>query len=674
MTHKKTLLSLAVACLMAVLLAVSFGIGGSAVYADDAPKSENLVGSTTSVLKGYQVDGNTYLPYPDDWNMFSGKVEDGYTWVQGDGTARAAIDGVFFASELPLTASLAEVTDYDVIATVKPTQRGGWGGLGILIGWTNVTAGDAQKESPVVLWFSETPQVVISAGGTEWNFACAFSDVGVENSSFALNTEMNVGVAVRGSKLTIYFNSKELGTVDTTTFNAPFTISRPAIGPAFKNYTGLYTNLELYAYGEQFDNSVAISDFAEKDNLAVDSVGTFRMYNLYNADAGDGDFGLPYLEKADGTIEGESPANYSLCFKKTSDGYTNINNDMQPYYATYPGIVMMPLSKDVSTVTDAWMVSAKIKSAQSINWGGLGLVVAKKAEADNAKSAVTVWVNQDGGVMLATMENAWKGQFGTVSGFDITKEYVLAVVVNGSSLDAYVNGEKVGTVDLGDVTLSPAVGPYTKNHRGVYNEFTLKTLADTSALNAASYQISYYSGSVKIGSVSYTYDAENAFTLNGIDRDGYQFDGWHCAPSMGDAVISEIPAGTGGSFNLYGAYSEASYTIEYYDGDTKIEGNPLLVYGYRSTDYVDLYAVTKEGYTFEGWYETADFSGEAVTSLAIGSTGNKVFYAKYVANSQGGNGGEENKGGCGSSIEGIAYVGFALLFCGAFLVAKKKRG
>jgi uncharacterized repeat protein (TIGR02543 family) len=38
----------------------------------------------------------------------------------------------------------------------------------------------------------------------------------------------------------------------------------------------------------------------------------------------------------------------------------------------------------------------------------------------------------------------------------------------------------------------------------------------------------------------------------------------------------------------------------------------------------------KEGVTFDGWYETADFSGVKVTSIPAGADGNKTLYAKWV--------------------------------------------
>ena len=42
--------------------------------------------------------------------------------------------------------------------------------------------------------------------------------------------------------------------------------------------------------------------------------------------------------------------------------------------------------------------------------------------------------------------------------------------------------------------------------------------------------------------------------------------------------------------------------------------------------------VTKDGYTFGGWYESEDFSGEKVTTIATGDIGDKTYYAKWLEN------------------------------------------
>lgn len=51
---------------------------------------------------------------------------------------------------------------------------------------------------------------------------------------------------------------------------------------------------------------------------------------------------------------------------------------------------------------------------------------------------------------------------------------------------------------------------------------------------------------------------------------------------------------------------------------------------YDGTAEIVLPAPYKEGFTFDGWYAAADFSGAKVTSIPAGATGDKAFYAKWV--------------------------------------------
>ena len=52
---------------------------------------------------------------------------------------------------------------------------------------------------------------------------------------------------------------------------------------------------------------------------------------------------------------------------------------------------------------------------------------------------------------------------------------------------------------------------------------------------------------------------------------------------------------------------------------------------YTVEDTVTLPVPTREGYGFSGWYENEELTGTAVSAIAKGSTGNKVFYAKWTA-------------------------------------------
>ena len=46
---------------------------------------------------------------------------------------------------------------------------------------------------------------------------------------------------------------------------------------------------------------------------------------------------------------------------------------------------------------------------------------------------------------------------------------------------------------------------------------------------------------------------------------------------------------------------------------------------------VTLPTPTKVGYKFEGWYENKDFTGNKVTMITADSEGDKVYYAKWIA-------------------------------------------
>lgn len=100
-------------------------------------------------------------------------------------------------------------------------------------------------------------------------------------------------------------------------------------------------------------------------------------------------------------------------------------------------------------------------------------------------------------------------------------------------------------------------------------------------------------------------------------------------------------------------FTEAEYTITYHlDGGENSTANPSVYFVYTMT--VVLEEPTKEGYTFAGWYDNANFEGEAVTHIAKGSTGNIELYAKW-----------EKAGGCASEADGGSWVLVAAALTGA---------
>lgn len=78
---------------------------------------------------------------------------------------------------------------------------------------------------------------------------------------------------------------------------------------------------------------------------------------------------------------------------------------------------------------------------------------------------------------------------------------------------------------------------------------------------------------------------------------------------------------------VYGAKQNIKYNINYYVGDNT---NPYLVMYYTVNDNVKLLnSIDCEG-IFEGWYTNADFTGESISEIQVGTTGVVNLYAKVT--------------------------------------------
>ena len=83
-----------------------------------------------------------------------------------------------------------------------------------------------------------------------------------------------------------------------------------------------------------------------------------------------------------------------------------------------------------------------------------------------------------------------------------------------------------------------------------------------------------------------------------------------------------------GDLNLYAVWEIITYNITYeLNEGTNNSANPA---SYTvNTETITLKDPTRLGYTFKGWYTTSDFSGNKVTEIVKGSTGNKTLYAQW---------------------------------------------
>lgn len=139
-------------------------------------------------------------------------------------------------------------------------------------------------------------------------------------------------------------------------------------------------------------------------------------------------------------------------------------------------------------------------------------------------------------------------------------------------------------------------------------------------------------------------NAESAIT--GVN--GYTFKEWNTkADGTGDAYAAGAvvkaanvdPVAT----TLYAQWSALDYTVTLHANEGVCNNLTSYKYGVGAT----LPIPTKTGYTFEGWYDNAQFLGNPITAISNTDTGDKEFYAKWSADPvvPGGNTDPENPGG-----------------------------
>ena len=116
-------------------------------------------------------------------------------------------------------------------------------------------------------------------------------------------------------------------------------------------------------------------------------------------------------------------------------------------------------------------------------------------------------------------------------------------------------------------------------------------------------------------------------------REAYDFGGYYDEEG-GQGTQYYKPDGTSAKnwdkttdVTLYAHWIPTEYNITYeLNGGTNHASNPKT---YNITQEITLQDPTYTGHIFKGWFDNADFTGDAILSISAGSTGAKTFYAKW---------------------------------------------
>jgi uncharacterized repeat protein (TIGR02543 family) len=136
-------------------------------------------------------------------------------------------------------------------------------------------------------------------------------------------------------------------------------------------------------------------------------------------------------------------------------------------------------------------------------------------------------------------------------------------------------------------------------------------------------------------SSSHVYGTPKVLALNGFARAGYAFAGWNVRMDGGGtsyadgASVHSLSSTKGATVTLYAQWTPVSYAITYNLNGGTNGANPET---YTIEDAaIPLADPARAGFTFGGWHDNAEFSGAPVTGIPTGSTGDKTFYARWLA-------------------------------------------
>lgn len=130
---------------------------------------------------------------------------------------------------------------------------------------------------------------------------------------------------------------------------------------------------------------------------------------------------------------------------------------------------------------------------------------------------------------------------------------------------------------------------------------------------------------------SYTYGV--GATLPTPTKAHYKFGGWYEKSDFSGESVKTILTNEIGAKTYYAKWIADTYKVTLNtQGGTIADDKNITSYEYGTTVKLPTSEdITKADYYFNGWYDNAEFTGVTVTEISAAATGDKTYYAKWVA-------------------------------------------
>ena len=220
------------------------------------------------------------------------------------------------------------------------------------------------------------------------------------------------------------------------------------------------------------------------------------------------------------------------------------------------------------------------------------------------------WIGGSGDKYLPTENTVLFAQWEDIN-------YTLTINPNGGELNGSTEEQKVegiynSTTEVGTPTAPKGYTVTLKNNDGTETTNTIEQTQNFekwSKTDGTDLEGTTYTFGTKDETITAVY-TRNAVELTEPTREGYTFAGWYTEENEGTKVENEyMPEG---DVTLYAHWTANKYTITLNPGEGTLENNTKEVtYGEA---YGELPTPTREGYDFDGWY---DSNSKKVTSTDI---------------------------------------------------------
>ncbi len=127
--------------------------------------------------------------------------------------------------------------------------------------------------------------------------------------------------------------------------------------------------------------------------------------------------------------------------------------------------------------------------------------------------------------------------------------------------------------------------------------------------------------------------SEQLSAMPTVTREGYDFGGWFATPDLSGVAVTTLPATfPAGTTDYYAKWNAKSVKATFNPNNGAAAFELTGVAG-QVVENTNMPIVTRDGYTFAGWFDNAELTGTSVGALTSPwPSGDQEFWAKWTAN------------------------------------------